>query len=437
MSAPVREPEPDMSGVPLAPPTIGNGLLGVFERRYLLKLLVKREISARYQGSVLGLLWSYVNPLTQFLIYWGLMSGLLQLHKDLENFGIHIFAGMVVVHFFVETFGAGTRSIVRNRTIVKKMAMPREMFPVATMLVSLFHVGPQVVILAIACMFYGWVPDPVGMAAFLLAVVIISLLGTASALLFSAANVFFRDFANVVNILNHLVRFGVPMSAVFASATTSTSTGAVNSMHESFSPLGGGVLLFNMILGEVSPGGVGTGLYGALILVVLTVFVAGLMVGRTPELLGKTIGRREITCVALSILVMPALVLLLTGLSLVLPVSRDALLAQGPHGLTEMMYAFASASNNNGSAFAGLSADQPYLNLALALAMAAGRFLPIVLALALAGALAQQQRRPVTTGTMPTHSPLFTGLLIGITLVVAGLTFFPSFALGPLSEALS
>ena len=211
MSAPVREPEPDMSGVPLAPPTIGNGLLGVFERRYLLKLLVKREISARYQGSVLGLLWSYVNPLTQFLIYWGLMSGLLQLHKDLENFGIHIFAGMVVVHFFVETFGAGTRSIVRNRTIVKKMAMPREMFPVATMLVSLFHVGPQVVILAIACMFYGWVPDPVGIAAFLLAVVIISLLGTASALLFSAANVFFRDFANVVNILNHLVRFGVPM----------------------------------------------------------------------------------------------------------------------------------------------------------------------------------------------------------------------------------
>ncbi len=232
-------------------------------------------------------------------------------------------------------------------------------------------------------------------------------------------------------------RFGVLWSTLFASATTGTSTGAVNSMHESFSPLGGGVLLFNMILGEVSPGGVGTGLYGALILVVLTVFVAGLMVGRTPELLGKTIGRREITCVALAILVMPALVLLLTGLSLVLPVSRDALLTQGPHGLTEMMYAFASAANNNGSAFAGLSADQPYLNLALALAMAAGRFLPIVLVLALAGALAQQQRRPVTTGTMPTHSPLFTGLLIGITLVVAGLTFFPSFALGPLSEALS
>ncbi|MFN8193586.1 MAG: ABC transporter permease [Nocardioidaceae bacterium] len=210
-ASPVMEPEPELSRVPLAPPTVGNGLLGVFERRYLLKLLVQREISARYQGSFLGLLWSYVNPLTQFLIYWGLMSGLLQLHKTIPNFGIHIFAGMVVVHFFVETFGAGTRSIVRNRTIVKKMAMPREMFPVATMLVSLFHVGPQVVILAIAALLSGWVPDPAGAVAFVIAVLMIALLGTASALLFSAANVFFRDFSNVVNILNHLVRFGVPM----------------------------------------------------------------------------------------------------------------------------------------------------------------------------------------------------------------------------------
>jgi ABC-2 type transport system permease protein len=240
MSAPVLEPEPDLSGVPLAPPTIGNGLIGVFERRYLLRLLVKREISARYQGSVLGLLWSYVNPLTQFLIYWGLMSGLLRLHRDLENFGIHIFAGMVVVHFFIETFGAGTRSIVRNRTIVKKMAMPREMFPVATMLVSLFHVGPQVVILAIACLFYGWVPDPVGITAFLLAVIIISLLGTASALMFSAANVFFRDFGNVVNILNHLVRFGVPM--IYPYSIVQERFGAAAQFYL-FNPLSDAVLL--------------------------------------------------------------------------------------------------------------------------------------------------------------------------------------------------
>jgi ABC-2 type transport system permease protein len=240
MSTPVLEPEPDLSGVPLAPPTIGNGLLGVFERRYLLKLLVKREISARYQGSVLGLLWSYVNPLTQFLIYWGLMSGLLQLHKNVENFGIHIFAGMVVVHFFVETFGAGTRSIVRNRTIVKKMAMPREMFPVATMLVSLFHVVPQVVILAIACVFSGWLPDPVGVIAFVMAVVIISLLGTASALMFSAANVFFRDFGNVVNILNHLVRFGVPM--IYPYSIVQDRFGAA-AKYYLFNPLSDAVLL--------------------------------------------------------------------------------------------------------------------------------------------------------------------------------------------------
>lgn len=211
MTAAAIPPERDLSQIPLQPPTAGNGLIGVFQRRYLLKLLVQREISARYQGSFLGLLWSYVNPLTQFLIYWGLMSGLLQLHRDLENFGIHIFAGMVVVHFFVETFTAGTRSIVRYRTIVKKMAMPREMFPVATMLTSLYHVGPQVVILTIAVLFYGWLPDPGGVLAFALAVAIIAILGTASALLFSAANVFFRDFGNVVTVLNHLVRFGVPM----------------------------------------------------------------------------------------------------------------------------------------------------------------------------------------------------------------------------------
>jgi len=211
MTAAAIPPERDLSQIPLTPPTAGNGLIGVFQRRYLLKLLVQREISARYQGSFLGLLWSYVNPLTQFLIYWGLMSGLLQLHQDLENFGIHIFAGMVVVHFFVETFSAGTRSIVRYRTIVKKMAMPREMFPVATMVTSLYHVGPQVVILTIASLFYGWLPDFGGVLAFVLAVMIIAILGTASALMFSAANVFFRDFGNVVTVLNHLVRFGVPM----------------------------------------------------------------------------------------------------------------------------------------------------------------------------------------------------------------------------------
>jgi len=229
------------------------------------------------------------------------------------------------------------------------------------------------------------------------------------------------------------VRFGPVWSAIFGAATTGTSTGAVNSAHDSFSPLGGAVLLVDMMLGEVSPGGVGTGLYGILIFVV----IAGLMVGRTPELLGKTIGRKEVTYAALATLVMPALVLLFTGASLVLPVARGALLNSGPHGLTEMMYAFTSAANNNGSAFAGISADQRYLNLALALCMAVGRFAPIVLVLALAGALAAQQRRPVTSGTLPTTTPLFAGLLIGVILIVAGLTFFPALAMGPIAEALS
>ena len=233
------------------------------------------------------------------------------------------------------------------------------------------------------------------------------------------------------------VRFGIPWSAFFAAATTGTSTGAVNAMHDSFSPLGGGVPLVTMLLGELSPGGVGTGLYSYLVVVVLAVFIAGLMVGRTPEFLGKTIGRSEVTSAALVTLTMPALVLLGTGLALLLPVSLDARLNDGPHGLSELMYAVASAANNNGSAFAGLSADQPFLNLLLAVCMLLGRFLPIILVLRLAGSLAAQRRRPVTAGTMPTHTPLFTTLVVGTVLIVAGLTFFPSLALGPIAEALS
>jgi K+-transporting ATPase ATPase A chain len=231
-------------------------------------------------------------------------------------------------------------------------------------------------------------------------------------------------------------RFGTVWSAVFASATTSTSTGAVNAMHESLQPAGGGLALLNMMLGELSPGGVGTGLYSMLVMVVLTVFIAGLMVGRTPELLGKSIGRREITLAALAMLVTPSLVLLGTGLALVVPASRDALSTGGPHGLSEMLYAFTSAANNNGSAFAGLAADQPFLNLALATCMLLGRFVPIVAVLALAGSVARQGRRPATAGTMPTHTPGFAGFLVVIILIMAGLTYFPSLALGAIAEAL-
>lgn len=197
--------------VPLSPPSANNGLLAVFQRRYLLRLLVRREISARYQGSFLGLLWSYINPLSHFLVYWAVIGGILGLHKTVPNFPVHIFAGLIVVHFFTETFGAGTRSIVRNRSIVQKMPLPREMFPVATMLVSLYHVVPQIVIMVVACVLSGWTPDLYGMTCGVIALGVIMMIGTASALIFSVANVFFRDFGNVVNVLQMFVRFGVPM----------------------------------------------------------------------------------------------------------------------------------------------------------------------------------------------------------------------------------
>ena len=232
-------------------------------------------------------------------------------------------------------------------------------------------------------------------------------------------------------------RFGLWASTLFAASTTGTSTGAVNSLHESYSPLGGGTVLTNMVLGEISPGGVGSGLYGILVIALVAVFIAGLMVGRTPEFLGKTIGRQEVTCAALYILVMPLLVLAFTGASLAMAGPRSTMLASGPHGLTEVMYAYASAANNNGSAFAGLTADNPWYNLTLAACMFVGRLVPMVLVLRLAGLLVGQRTRPATAGTMPTHTPLFVGLLTGVAVIVAGLTFFPALALGPIAEALS
>lgn len=232
-------------------------------------------------------------------------------------------------------------------------------------------------------------------------------------------------------------RFGLALSALFASATTGTSTGAVNAMHDSLTAPGGGVVLFNMLLGEVAPGGVGSGLYGMLALAVVAVFIAGLMVGRTPEYLGKKIGQREITLVALYVLTMPALVLVGTGLSVVLPDGLVGIQESGPHGMSEVLYAFASAANNNGSAFAGLTAGTPYYNTLLGLAMLIGRFVPIALVLALAGRLASQKSVPASAGTLPTHRPLFVGLLGAVTLIVVGLTFVPALSLGPIVESLS
>jgi K+-transporting ATPase ATPase A chain len=231
-------------------------------------------------------------------------------------------------------------------------------------------------------------------------------------------------------------RFGEAASSLYAVSTTGTSTGAVNSFHSSFTSLGGGLLVLNMGLGEVAPGGVGSGLYGMLVLAILTVFIAGLMVGRTPEYLRKKIGGREIKLVALYILTMPLIVLAGTAASVAMAGPRASILNPGPHGLTEVLYAYMSAGNNNGSAFAGLAVNTEWYNTTLGLAMLAGRFIPIVLVLALAGSLAGQQHVPATAGTLPTHRPLFVGMLSFVVLVVAGLTFFPVLALGPLAEGL-
>ncbi|MCW2516157.1 MAG: K+-transporting ATPase, KdpA [Mycobacterium sp.] len=231
-------------------------------------------------------------------------------------------------------------------------------------------------------------------------------------------------------------RFGVPDSAVFADATTLTSTGAVNSFHDSYTSLGGLMTLFNMQLGEVAPGGTGSGLYGMLILAVITVFVAGLMVGRTPEYLGKKITPREIKLAAAYFLVTPLIVLTGTAVAMAMPGQRAGMLNTGPHGLSEVLYAFTSAANNNGSAFAGISVNTEWYNVALGLAMAFGRFLPIILVLALAGSLAVQRSTPESVGTLPTHRPQFIGMVAGVTVILVALTFLPMLALGPLAEGI-
>jgi K+-transporting ATPase ATPase A chain len=237
-------------------------------------------------------------------------------------------------------------------------------------------------------------------------------------------------------------RFGIAASTLFATTSTITSTGAVNSMHDSFTSLGGMMTLFNMMLGEIAPGGVGSGLYGMLIIAIITVFIAGLLVGRTPEYLGKKLGPREIKLASLYILTTPAIVLVGTALSFAIPAVRDdvegtSIWNPGLHGFTEVLYAFTSAGNNNGSAFAGITANTPWFNTALGVAMLLGRFIPIVFVLALAGSLAAQGKVPVTAGTLPTHRPQFVGLLVGVVLIVVALTYFPVLALGPLAEGLA
>jgi K+-transporting ATPase ATPase A chain len=233
------------------------------------------------------------------------------------------------------------------------------------------------------------------------------------------------------------VRNGPTASALWAASTTGTSNGSVNSMHDSYTPAGGMVPLVHMKLGEVSPGGVGVGLNGLLILVILSVFIAGLMVGRTPEYLGKKIQGAEIKLVALYILAMPAVLLVFVAIStFVRSVSDVSLLNPGPHGFTELVYAFTSASNNNGSAFAGITANTAWMNTALAVCMLVGRFFLIIPTLAIAGSLARKRTVPPSAGTFPTHTPLFVVLVLGVVVIVAALTFLPVLSLGPVVEAL-
>jgi K+-transporting ATPase ATPase A chain len=255
----------------------------------------------------------------------------------------------------------------------------------------------------------------------------------------SAGNPLIADAAapGAGNMEGKEARFGVMLSALWAAATTAASNGSVNAMHDSFTPLGGGVALLNILLGEIVFGGVGAGFYGMLLFVVLTVFLAGLMVGRTPEYLGKKIEAREVKLAVLAFLVTPIGVLLLGGLAAVAPPAQAAVQDPGPHGLTEILYAYASAIGNNGSAFAGFGAGETWHLTAQGFAMLLGRYGVIIPMLAIAGSLAAKRAAPESAGTFPTHGPLFIGLLMGTILVLGGLTFFPALALGPIAEHLA
>jgi potassium-transporting ATPase potassium-binding subunit len=232
------------------------------------------------------------------------------------------------------------------------------------------------------------------------------------------------------------VIFGTPGSSLFAGSTTVTSTGAVNSFHDSFTAFGGGIAVLDIALGEIAPGGVGAGLYGILILAMVTVFVAGLMVGRTPEYIGKKIRPVEMKYAALYFLTLPVLILTATGLSIAMKTPQASILNPGPHGLTEILYAFTSMANNNGSAFAGLTTNTDWYNTVGGIVMLLGRFAPEIFALGLAGSLARQQPVPASAGTLETHKPLFVGMLVGVILILVGLTYFPALALGPFAEGL-
>jgi|HubBroStandDraft_1064217.scaffolds.fasta_scaffold03369_5 K+-transporting ATPase ATPase A chain len=256
---------------------------------------------------------------------------------------------------------------------------------------------------------------------------------------------FFQSHPTIGGVANKLqhgamegveTRFGTAACSLFAASTTVTSTGAVNCFHDSLTPFGGGIALFDIALGEIAPGGVGAGMYGILVLAIVTVFVAGLMVGRTPEYIGKKIRPAEMKYAALYFLTLPVVILTAAGLSIGTKIGQSSIYNPGPHGLTEVVYAFASMANNNGSAFAGLGSNTTWYNTVGGIVMLLGRFAPEIFALGLAGSLARQQPVPASAGTLDTRTPLFVGMLIAVILVLVGLTYFPALALGPFAEGL-
>jgi K+-transporting ATPase ATPase A chain len=272
----------------------------------------------------------------------------------------------------------------------------------------------------------------------LVAVMALFVLGAAAAIYWSesvpAPAMHAVHASTVMNMEGKEVRFGGPSTAIWTAATTGASDGGVNAMHDSLMPIGGGVAMFMIQLGEILPGGVGSGLYGMVVMALIAVFVAGLMVGRTPEYLGKKIEAREIKFAMLAVLILPLSILGFAGVAAVLPIALKALENSGPHGLSEILYAYSSATGNNGSAFAGLSANVPYWNATLGIAMLLGRFGYVVPVLAMAGSIAAKPKLAPSAGTLPTHGPLFVGLLAGVILIMGGLQFFPAQALGPIVE---
>lgn len=239
--------DPDrVPDAPLVPPGDNGGLHNVFRERYLLRLLVKKELQARYQGSVLGILWSYVQPMVRFLAYFLVIGYIFGLTRGMENFAVHIFTGLVIVHYFTETFSSGTRSIVKNKGLVRKMSLPREMFPVSAMLVSAYHTVPQIIILLVGVLFIGWSPEPLDFAAGLLGFTIVAVFGMALALIFSAANVFFKDFQNIVQTFTIFVMWSVPMIYPYERIANLFGGGWAEQVYLA-NPIANGVILFQQL----------------------------------------------------------------------------------------------------------------------------------------------------------------------------------------------